>query len=268
MGFISVDNSSLVTPSQCPLFISDPLLFETLSNELQNLSNTGIQSASLRLFKTHSHKLILAFSMFPKTPKKLLTFSCAQGVCYKSPRKEVHLGDTMLTHNILGEHIVFSPYGFMQNNLPLSEQLYQRILDIIGKTPQTIFDLYCGAGIMHTLLIKQGHQVVGIEKNRTLKNKPPHIVYGKVEDILPTMQATPNITILNPPKEGINPRIINHLNSPTLIYISCMPSTLARDLNRLSKKYYVSHVEAFDLFPQTTHIETLIIMKKNIQKTI
>lgn len=260
MGYIGIDNLSLIEPTVCPLFSEDPVLFKELKAGLAALSNHGIHSASLRIFN-EGRGIILAFSFFPKLPEKLLSFSFAIGACYKSPRREEHLGDTSLTKDVLGISAPFSPYGFMQNNLPLSEKLYQTIVDWIGEKPQVVFDLYCGVGITSALLKEKGHDVVGVEMNRSL---PPcgnfKMHYGAVETILPTLKAKPDVIIVNPPRTGLSKEVRSLLDSPKILYISCMPSTLARDLQELSSRYTVKEVEGFDLFPQTTHVETVVML--------
>lgn len=261
MGYIGIDNHSLVEPTMCPLFSEDPELFKRLKEGLFSLSNQGIHSASLRIFN-EGKGVILAFSFFPKLPEKLLSFSFAIGACYKSPGREEHLGDTSLTKDILGIPAPFSPYGFMQNNLPLSEKLYQTVLDWIGEKPQIIFDLYCGVGITSTLLKEKGHDVIGVELNRSISpcgNFKMH--YGAVETVLPTLKAKPDVIIVNPPRTGLSKEVRVLLDSQKILYVSCMPSTLARDLQELSSRYTVKRVEGFDLFPQTTHVETVVMLQ-------
>ncbi|WP_316355967.1 class I SAM-dependent RNA methyltransferase [Candidatus Neptunichlamydia sp. REUL1] len=262
MGYIGICNHSLVEPTVCPLFSEDPKLFKDLKAGLASLSNRGVQSASLRIFN-EGKGIILAFSFFPKLPEKLLSFSFAIGICYKSPRKEKHLGDTSLTKEVLGISTPFSPYGFMQNNLPLSEELYQTVVDWIGKKPQIVFDLYCGVGITSTLLKEKGHDVVGVEINRSLPACGSFKMhYGAVETILPTLKEKPDVIIVNPPRTGLSKEVRSLLDSPKILYISCMPSTLARDLEELSSRYIVKRVEGFDLFPQTTHVETVVMLEQ------
>ncbi len=202
MGYISIDNRSMVEPTVCPLFSEDPELFKKLKASLLYLPSRGIHSASLRIFN-EDRGIILAFSFFPKLPEKLLSFPFAIGTCYKSPGREEHLGDTSLAKDILGISAPFSPYGFMQNNLPLSEKLYQTVVDWIGEKPQIIFDLYCGVGITSTLLKEKGHDVIGVEMNRSI---PPcgnfKLHYGAVETVLPTLKSAARCDHCKPSTNG------------------------------------------------------------------
>lgn len=249
MGYIGWDNKSLVTPSTCPLFIDDPSFFPTLSEALLALPNEGIKSASLRIFHL-DQQIYLAFSTFPRLPKTLLSFPFAKATAYKSPGKERKLGP-----------FPFSPYGFMQSNKEVTEKIYQTIIDGAGTQPKNILDLYCGAGTTSKRLASMGHQVIGIEANGVLiPKKSPLFICSKVETALPKVLKTfsPDLIIVNPPRTGLAKEIIAYLKGKHLFYLSCMPSTLARDLERLSPFYAIDSVEAFDMFPQTTHVETLV----------
>lgn len=264
MGYIGTDQKTLVPPSTCPLFLDDPQFFATLKEELSSIPNQGIRSASLRIFKA-PQGIVLAFSFFPKIPKNFPFFSCAAGVCMKAPGQEKHFDDTSLTQTILGRSVAFSPFGFMQCNLPIAEMLYQAVLDEVGTTPQKILDLYAGIGITSAFLADQGHDVLSIESNRQLKPCAPHfkMLHGTVETLLPKMGKSfhPNVILVNPPKTGLSKEIFPLLNAQKLLYISCNPSTLARDLNHL-KDYKLKKIKGFDMFPQTTHVETLAILEK------
>ncbi|MCB1110592.1 MAG: class I SAM-dependent RNA methyltransferase [Chlamydiia bacterium] len=268
MGFIGHDNHSLIEPSICPIFSEDSVFFSTLKQELLTLPNEGIRSASLRLFKKKKG-MVLAFSFFPKLPKKTFLFPCSIGTAYKSPAGEKYFGETSLSQKILGLDVSFSPYGFMQNNLPLSAKLYQTLVNWVGDVPQKIFDLYCGVGITTALLSQRGHDVLGIELNRSLSPcENAQIRYGSVEKILPKIGRTPDVTLVNPPRTGLSKEVLPLLNSSRLLYVSCMPSTLARDLQRLASRYRIKRVEGFDLFPQTTHVESLVLLEHIEQKKL
>jgi 23S rRNA (uracil1939-C5)-methyltransferase len=85
---------------------------------------------------------------------------------------------------------------------------------------------------------------------------------GRVEDLLPRLQR-PDLVILNPPRGGADPRVtaeLQRLRPDRVVYISCDPATLARDLQRLPS-FDLKLVQAFDLFPQTTHVETVAVLE-------
>jgi tRNA/tmRNA/rRNA uracil-C5-methylase (TrmA/RlmC/RlmD family) len=86
--------------------------------------------------------------------------------------------------------------------------------------------------------------------------------YGAAQKVLPKLQEVPDVILVNPPREGLSKAVYPHLKASKLIYISCNPSTLARDIKALSRTYEVEKVEGFDLFPQTTHLETIVLLKR------
>jgi 23S rRNA (uracil1939-C5)-methyltransferase len=250
MGYIGWDNRTLITPSICPLFLEDSTFFQTLAKALLTLPNEGIKSASLRIFK-QERKIYLAFSTFPSLPKSLLAFPFAEAVAYKSPGKERKIGT-----------FPFSPYGFMQSNKEVTEKIDQTLLENIGPTPKKILDLYCGAGRIALQLGDLGHRVIGVEANSSLipHSEKVKFICSRVETALPTLLKTftPDLIIVNPPRTGLTKEILPYLKAPQMFYLSCMPSTLGRDIERLSHYYTLQWVKAFDMFPQTTHVETLV----------
>ena len=152
--------------------------------------------------------------------------------------------------------------------------------------PNHILDLYCGFGITSLLIAKKGKlSVKGVEvngeairfakENRDLnKLKNVEFIRGDVEKIIPRFTLTKksptdkkpiDFIIVNPPREGLTKQVIQTLieiEAESLIYISCMPSTLARDLHLLSEKYEIKQGKIYDMFPQTAHVETLVYLKK------
>lgn len=258
MGYIGWDNHTLVAPALCPLFSEDSSFFSQLGKALLDLPNDGIKSASLRVFKQEG-KIYLAFSTFPRLPKTLISFPFAEAVAYKSPGKERTMGK-----------IPFSPYGFMQSNKEVTAKIYEMIKTRAGSTPKNILDLYCGAGITSHLLAENGHTVIGVEANSSLipKSTTVKFICDKVEKALPRLLKTftPDLIIVNPPRTGLSEAVLPHLKAPEIFYLSCMPSTLGRDLERLSFRYNLESVQAFDMFPQTTHVETLVKLSRNFDK--
>jgi len=93
--------------------------------------------------------------------------------------------------------------------------------------------------------------------------RPIRFIAGRAEDVLPTLPH-PNAVVVNPPRTGLHWNVTLRLTSQPVtrvIYISCDPATLARDLHRLSVNYRLAVVRAFDLFPQTAHVETVAVLE-------
>ncbi|MGH7520778.1 MAG: class I SAM-dependent RNA methyltransferase [Gemmatimonadales bacterium] len=134
---------------------------------------------------------------------------------------------------------------------------------------QTVWDLYGGIGDTAALLIERGASVVSVDADEKAvtwgRSRLPsaRFIAARAEDVLPSLPA-PHAVVVNPPRGGLHWDVSLRLTSqpvPKLVYISCDPATLARDLSRLNVNYQLLAVRAFDLFPQTAHVETVAVLE-------
>ncbi len=134
---------------------------------------------------------------------------------------------------------------------------------------QTVWDLYGGIGDTAALLVERGANVVSVDVDEKAvswgRERLPaaRFIAARAEDILPSLPP-PHAVVLNPPRGGLHWDVSLRLTSEPvakLVYISCDPATLARDLARLNVNYTVMAVRAFDLFPQTAHVETVAVLE-------
>jgi len=139
-------------------------------------------------------------------------------------------------------------------------------------------ELYSGAGLFSTFLAERSHQLIAIESSPSAcydfaNNLDPYenvsLYEGLVEEVLPALaQQLPalDLVLLDPPRAGLHPKAcqaLEKLQSQQILYISCDPSTLARDLKHLcAAGYTLLDVHLFDMFPQTYHIETISLLAK------
>jgi len=134
---------------------------------------------------------------------------------------------------------------------------------------QTVWDLYGGIGDTAALLVERGANVVSVDADEKAvswgRERLPaaRFIAARAEDILPSLPP-PHAVVLNPPRGGLHWDVSLRLTSEPvakLVYISCDPATLARDLARLNVNYTLMAVRAFDLFPQTAHVETVAVLE-------
>ena len=158
--------------------------------------------------------------------------------------------------------------SFAQVNAKVGALLHQHVLRRTRSyRPRSVIDAYAGSGATAIPLAHDGIHVVAIESDRAASARcaaalPPgsHAVGAKVEDAL--QRSLPaDVVLINPPRTGVHEHVAATLQSAAdpprgLIYISCDPATLARDLARMPR-YRVVSMEAFDMFPQTAHVETV-----------
>ena len=158
--------------------------------------------------------------------------------------------------------------SFAQVNAEMAEVLSRYVLERARDLrPRTAVDAYAGAGQSAALLGEAGVTVTAIELDpdasewsSSILRLPSRAVQGRVEDILPSALPA-DLVILNPPRAGVDARVAEALEANAsrirgVIYVSCNPATLARDLSRLPS-YAIEGVRAFDMFPQTAHVETV-----------
>src|SRR5438477_553949 len=134
---------------------------------------------------------------------------------------------------------------------------------------QTVWDLYGGIGDTAALLVERGANVVSVDAGEKAvtwgRARPPaaRFLTARGADVMPSLPA-PHAVVLNPPRAGLHWDLSLRLTSEPVakvVYISCDPATLARDLQRLNVNYVVKNVRAFDLFPQTAHVETVVVLE-------
>ena len=176
-----------------------------------------------------------------------------------------HVHDTRL-----GETVRTAPTTFLQVNRVAGEALHRWVVEQGAVTPgEKVVDAYCGVGLYGRDLARLGAHVLGIERDskaaRAASRDSPEgftVWAGAVEDRM--AEALPaDLVVLNPPRIGIDAEVTETLlaaGPPRLIYVSCAPATLARDVGRLSSSYEVVDVRAFDLFPQTAHVEVVVVL--------
>jgi 23S rRNA (uracil1939-C5)-methyltransferase len=158
--------------------------------------------------------------------------------------------------------------SFAQVNAEVAEILRAYVLDRArAYEPRTVIDAYAGAGHTAIALAEQGVSVTAIELDPDASTwsaaklaEPSRAIRARVEDALPGLFPA-DLVILNPPRAGVDARVtatleaeVGHLRG--VIYVSCNPATLARDLSRLPS-YRIESLRAFDMFPQTAHVETV-----------
>ncbi|HEV8380937.1 MAG TPA: hypothetical protein VGQ29_05090 [Gemmatimonadales bacterium] len=134
---------------------------------------------------------------------------------------------------------------------------------------QTVWDLYGGIGDTAALLVERGASVVSVDADEKAvswgRSRLPaaRFIAARAEDVLASLPA-PHAVVVNPPRGGLHWDVSLRLTSEPvskLVYVSCDPATLARDLQRLNVNYVVKDVRAFDLFPQTAHVETVAVLE-------
>lgn len=195
----------------------------------------------------------------------------------------VHLAGEEFIQETLGDlHFELSARTFFQLNPMQTVKLYDEVKKAAGLTgKEKVVDAYCGVGTIGLWLAHQAAEVRGMDVipesiEDAKKNAKRHgitntkYVPGKAEEVLPKWIKKgwkPDVIVVDPPRTGLDNQLlltILQVQPEKLIYVSCNPSTLARDIHTLSKKYDVEYIQPVDMFPQTAHVECIsqLILKK------
>ena len=201
---------------------------------------------------------------------------------HAKPGAEVLLvGKGAIQESIADVIVNVSPQSFLQVNTPMAETLYGVALDFADLNGrEKVWDLYCGTGSLSLLLAKHATKVIGIEvvdsavadaEINSVQNQAENATFlcGDVLDLLPELVEggeRPDVITVNPPRAGVYRSVVKRICASKphkIVYISCNPQTLARDLLRFEKGgYQTVAVQPVDMFPHTPHIEVVVKLEK------
>ena len=181
-------------------------------------------------------------------------------------------GRPYIYEKLLDKTFKISPSAFFQINPKQTERLYAKALELASiQSHQSVLDAYCGVGTLALFAADQAKQVYGIEciqhaihdacENARINNLINcSFICGKAEEKILQL-GTLDVVFLNPPRKGCAQELLDTLlikKPKKILYISCDPATLARDLAKLAPSYSITTIQPFDMFPQTMHVETVV----------
>lgn len=166
--------------------------------------------------------------------------------------------------------------SFFQVNTAMAQKMVEHLLAYLPITQSTtLLDVYCGVGLFSAFLAPNCERVVGIESSPSSCDdfafnldefENVELYEGFAEDVIRHLEVKPDIVLVDPPRAGLDKNVVDgilKLNPKVIAYVSCDPSTLARDAARLiNGGYKLTQVTPFDLFPQTFHIESISFFEK------
>ena len=188
-------------------------------------------------------------------------------------KEKVLYGPGYIKDNILDLTFEISPSSFFQVNPEQVEVLYKTALDLIDiNKSQVVLDAYSGVGTIGLIASKNAKKVISVEivkdahKNaieNAKRNKVDNIEFhcGDAGEFISSYDGDLDIVIMDPPRKGSDEKFLSTLINKRvkqIIYVSCDPETLARDLEFLSKCYKATYVQPVDMFPMTAHVETIV----------
>ncbi len=190
-------------------------------------------------------------------------------------------GKECLTDELCGLKFNISPNSFYQVNRSQTEKLYSLVKEYADLSGiETVLDLYCGTGTIGLTMAKKCKKLIGVEiveqaienaKNNTKMNNIKNASFVCMDaklafEKLKKQGNKIDVVVIDPPRKGCDENVINlisHFKVPKVIYVSCDPATLARDLKLFAEKSYkVKSIRPVDMFPRTAHVETVVLLSK------
>nr|WP_288755557.1 23S rRNA (uracil(1939)-C(5))-methyltransferase RlmD [uncultured Anaerostipes sp.] len=245
---------------------------ESSGDILVNIVTTSQVEADL----TKLRDALLALPLSGKIIGILHTTNDSLADVVQADKIDILYGQDYFYEEILGLKFKISPFSFFQTNTLGAEVLYKTARDFVGETKdKVIFDLYSGTGTIAQMLAPVAKKVVGVEiveeaveaakVNAELNGLDNcEFIAGDVLKVVDELEDKPDFIVLDPPRDGIHPKAIQKIidfGVEQMVYISCKPTSLARDLEVFEAAgYKVKRATAVDQFPNTVHIETVVLL--------
>lgn len=199
----------------------------------------------------------------------------------KNEGTEILFGQDFFYEELLGLKFRISPFSFFQTNSLGAEVLYETAREFIGDTltgqDSVVFDLYSGTGTIAQMLAPVAKKVIGVEiieeaveaakENAALNHLDNcEFIAGDVLKVIDDISEKPDFIVLDPPRDGIHPKALEKIiryGVDQMVYISCKPTSLQRDLEILQARgYQVERICCVDMFPGTVHVECVVLLTK------
>ena len=196
----------------------------------------------------------------------------------RSDRTDILRGRDWFTEILLGLQFRITPFSFFQTNSVGAEVLYRTVRDFLGDVREkTVYDLYSGTGTIAQMLAPAAGYVIGVEivgeavraaeenaRQNGLENC--RFLAGDVLKVLDEIDRKPDVIVLDPPRDGVHPKALPRILSygvGRMVYISCKPTSLVRDLEVIRDAgYRVVRMACVDMFPGTPHIESVVLLER------
>ena len=195
-------------------------------------------------------------------------------------KNTVIYGEPYINDTLCGVKVRLSPFTFYQVNHSTAEKLYEKVSEYAAPENKSVIDLYCGAGTISLCLAREAGQVIGAEiVPEAIENAKANAALNGVQNAeflcadageaartLSERGLRPAVIVVDPPRKGMQEEAIEAVASMSpqrIVYVSCEPSTLARDILRFNGYgYTLTAAEAYDLFPRTKHVETVVRLSR------
>ena len=276
LGYHRSDHAGIIPIREC--YLPEPTLNE-LWPRLSFEPGLEIERVALRCGVDEDIQMILESSDI--TPPDFLIEDLPISAVHLGPAGPFVLaGSNTIFFQVLDKIFQVSAGSFFQVNTAMAGAMVRHLLDVIPQFqplgPQTtLLDVYSGVGLFSAFFADKVGRIIAIESSPIATEDyvvnldaydSIELYEATAEAVLPSLDVKPDIVLVDPPRSGIDRRALDalvQLNPTLIVYISCDPATLARDVKRLlTAGYQLAQVTPFDMFPQTFHIETVVLLSR------
>ena len=270
IGLYRNKTNEIVPINRC-LLVSDIInSMITLVNKIKDNEKINIDEITIRCNKKGN----VLVNILGKCNKKILKDTFL-GIDTLVLNDNLLIGDgCYIEEELFGYNFKVSANSFFQVNLDMVEFLYKEVIrHIKDNNYNRVLDLYCGTGTLSLLVSRYANEVIGIETSISAvldanENKKVNgvdnveFICGKVEDYIDKFEEV-ELIIVDPPRSGLDSKTIENIiriKPNNIVYVSCNPVTLIRDLKALDDEYVIKEVTTVDMFPNTYHVECVILL--------
>src|SRR5215213_1278571 len=271
LGYVKAQDPAVFAITECHLPEGS---INSLWPQLEFEPGTNIERVSVRAGKEDDLMLALE-SGSPESPE--LEIEAGISVAHVFEEHTVVIaGNDHVNISVLERDFRVSAASFFQVNTAMAGKIVNYLMaNLPVKQSNTLLDVYCGAGLFSAFFAPTCGRVIGIESSPSAcedfsfnlnEFDNVELYEGLAEEVIPYLKAKPDIVLVDPPRAGLDKQVVDgilKLRPQIIAYVSCDPSTLARDSKRLMEGgYNLKQITPFDLFPQTYHIESISIFER------
>lgn len=272
IGFYQKKSYDIVEVDRC--IIADAYINKLLQLIRETIDLSCVKEITIRS-SLNRNDVMLIFHITKKINIDSLKKEAKSIVFFDGKNYEIEYGNAYIIDTIGLYQFMISPSSFFQVNTKQAQVLYDQVMDYVNpKKSDVVLDLYCGTGTIGIYLSSQVKKVIGIEINKDAvkdanKNKELNHVTnveflcGDASKLLHRFHTEFDVVIVDPPRAGLDDegiQNIKRIQAKRLVYVSCDPITLARDLEKLSDVYKVKEITPVDMFCHTYHVECCSVL--------
>ncbi|HUS71347.1 MAG TPA: 23S rRNA (uracil(1939)-C(5))-methyltransferase RlmD [Anaerolineae bacterium] len=270
-GFLDADRHIVVPIEECHTM--HPLLWDLFSS--LEIDFPDLERVSLRAGTSTGEQMVILETTGDVAPGVELDLPISCVLLLPDGTPVTYVGESYVTETVSDRSLRISATSFFQVNTSQVEQLLTAVTRCASpQGNEVLLDLYCGVGTFGLSLSDKVSKVIGIDSSdsaiedarfNSQGTTNVRFLQGAVEELLPSLEESIDLAIVDPPRQGLSKSALAALvahTPPKVIYVSCDPATLARDIDRMVQSgYELLEVQPVDMFPQTYHVETVALLR-------